>query len=87
MMGPTMPTEESMSDLEDMDGSLPGADEEAEVEVEDATDEEEEEPPELVSLAETEVVKAIQANQKKRMTDSRGKSTQCALLSSIQVAN
>ena len=57
MMGPTMPSEESMSDLE-MDGSQSEAEE----------DEEEsgDEAPQLVDMAEADLIEALRANQKKR---------------------
>ncbi|KAK9842626.1 hypothetical protein WJX84_011921 [Apatococcus fuscideae] len=57
MMGPTMPSEDSMSDLE-MDGSQSEAEE----------DEEEsgDEAPQLVDMAEADLIEALRANQKKR---------------------
>lgn len=62
-----MPTGESMSDLEDMDGSMSEAEEEA------ADGDDSEEAPELVDMAEADLLAAIKANQKKRkLPDTNG---------------
>ncbi len=60
MMGPCMPTGESMSDLEEMDGSQSEAEEEA------ADGDDSEEAPELVDMSEADLMAAIKANQSKR---------------------
>ena len=57
MMGPTMPTGESLSDLEEN---------QSEAEEEAVNGEDSDEAPQLVDMAEADLIEAIKANGKKR---------------------